>query len=60
MLATPHTTHQLFKKALLVKKILWRDLRSPSFPLKRSYNELLKGYKLIIHQAAFNYIKGII
>jgi hypothetical protein len=53
MLATPYTARQLFKKALLVKKILWRGLRSPSSPLKRTYNKLLKGCELIIHQAAF-------
>jgi hypothetical protein len=53
MLATPHTARQLFKKALLVKKMLWRDSRSPSSPLKRTYDELLKGCKLIMHQAAF-------
>jgi hypothetical protein len=53
MLATPHTARQLFKKALLVKKMLWKDSRSPSLPLKRSYDELLKGCELIMHQAAF-------
>jgi hypothetical protein len=53
MLGTPYTARQLFKKALLVKKMLWRDLRSPSLPLKRTYNKLLKGCELIMHQAAF-------
>jgi hypothetical protein len=53
MLATPYTARQLFKKASSVKKMLWRDSRSPSLPLKRSYDKLLKGCELIIHQAAF-------
>jgi hypothetical protein len=53
MLAIPYTARQLFKKASSVKKILWRDSRSPSSPLKRTYNKLLKGCESIMHQAAF-------
>jgi hypothetical protein len=53
MLVTPHTACQLFKKASSVKKMLWRDSISPSLLSKRSYDELLKGYELIMHQAAF-------
>jgi hypothetical protein len=53
LLATPHTAHQLLKKASLVKKMLWQRSKSPSLPLKRTFNELLKGCELIMHQAVF-------
>jgi hypothetical protein len=53
LLATPYIAHQLLKKASLVKKMLWQRSKSPSSPSKRTFNELLKGCELIMHQAAF-------
>jgi hypothetical protein len=53
LLATPHTAHQLFKKASSIKKMLWQRSESPSSPSKQTFNELLKGCELIMHQTAF-------
>jgi hypothetical protein len=53
MIATPHTVRHLHKKVFSVKKLLDRDLPSPSVPSKRLLDELIKGCKLAIYNSAF-------
>jgi hypothetical protein len=53
MIATPHTVRHLHKKVSSVKKLLDRDLPSPSVPSKRLLDELIKGCELAIYNSAF-------
>jgi hypothetical protein len=52
-IATPRNLRQLYRKASLIKKLLYRASWSPITPLKRALDELIKGCEIAIYNAAF-------